>query len=176
MADLIVVGDRVLIDPKTGEEKTDTGLVVPASVSDQENVQSGRVVKTGPGYLTQNPEYSETESWKELTTPVRYLPLQANPGDHAFFLRNEAIDLRYDEKHYLVVPHQAIVALLRADDHDGSGNGDGPADGGDDPNGPSLDGPDAPREEPSDTTVEDIEDLWDDDDDDADTPDPGQLA
>lgn len=140
MADLIVVGDRVLIQPETGEEKTDTGLVVPASVSDQENVQNGRVVKTGPGYLTQNPEYTETESWKESTTPVRYLPLQANPGDHAFFLRNEAIDLRYDETHYLIVPHKAILALVRDD------------------------GPDRPREEPSDTTVEDIEDLWDEDD------------
>ncbi|PQJ33565.1 chaperonin [Salinibacter sp. 10B] len=136
MADLIVVGDRVLIQPETGEEKTDTGLVVPASVSDQDNVQNGRVVKTGPGYLTQNPEYTETESWKESTTPVRYLPLQANPGDHAFFLRNEAIDLRYDGTHYLIVPHKAILALIRDD---------------------------GPREEPSDTTVDDLEDLWDED-------------
>jgi co-chaperonin GroES (HSP10) len=175
MADLIVVGDRVLIDPKTGEEKTDAGLVVPASVSDQENVHSGRVVKTGPGYLTQNPEYSETESWKESTEPVRYLPLQANPGDHAFFLRNEAIDLRYDDKHYLVVPHQAILALIRENGHGDSGDDSGPS-GGDGPDNPPLDGPDAPREEPSDTTVEDIEDLWDGDDDDADGPDPGRLA
>jgi co-chaperonin GroES (HSP10) len=172
MSDLIVVGDRVLIDPETGEEKTDAGLVVPASVSDQENVQSGRVVKTGPGYLTQNPEYSETESWKESTTPVRYLPLQANPGDHAFFLRNEAIDLRYDDKQYLVVPHQAILALIRENGH-GDGNGGGPGGPGPDgPEGPSVaDGPDGPREEPSDTTVEDIEDLWDGDEDDPSAPD-----
>lgn len=136
MADLIVVGDRVLIDPETGEEKTDTGLVVPATVSDQENVQSGRVVQTGPGYLTQNPEYTETESWKESTTPVRYLPLQANPGDHAFFLRNEAIDLRYDNTHYLIVQHSAILALVRED---------------------------GTPEEPSDTTLDDLEDLWDGD-------------
>jgi len=176
MADLIVVGDRVLIDPKTGEEKTDAGLVVPASVSDQENVHSGRVVKTGPGYLTQNPEYSETESWKESTEPVRYLPLQANPGDHAFFLRNEAIDLRYDDKHYLVVPHQAILALIRENGHGGSDDESGPSGGGEPPDGPPLDGPDTPREEPSDTTVEDIEDLWDDDTDESDGPDPGRLA
>lgn len=136
MANLIVVGDRVLIDPQTSEEKTDSGLVLPASVSEQENVRSGRVVKTGPGYLTQNPEYTETESWKESTTPVRYLPLQANPGDHAFFLRNEAIDLRYESKHYLIVQHSAILALVRED---------------------------RTTEEPSDTTLDDIEDLWDED-------------
>lgn len=136
MANLIVVGDRVLIQPQTGEEKTDTGLVLPASVAGQENVQSGRVVKTGPGYLTQNPEYTETESWKESTTPVRYLPLQANPGDHAFFLRDEAIELRYENSHYVIVPHSAILALVRED---------------------------GTPEEPSDTTLDDLEDLWDGD-------------
>lgn len=137
MAELIVVGDRVLIQPQTGEEKTDTGLVLPASVSDQEDVTNGRVVKTGPGYLTQNPEYSETESWKESTTPVRYLPLQANPGDHAFFLRSEALNLRYDGTHYMIVPHSAILALVREDET---------------------------PEERSNTTLDDLEDLWDEDD------------
>lgn len=138
MAELIVIGDRVLVRPQTGEEKTDTGLVLPASVSDQEDVKSGRVVKTGPGYLTQNPEYSETESWKESTTPVRYLPLQAQPGDHAFFLPSEAIDLRYDGTHYMIVPHNAILALVREDS--------------------------SPEEEPSDTTLDDLDDLWDEED------------
>lgn len=138
MADLIVVGDRVLIRPQTSEEQTDSGLVLPASVSGQEDVQNGRVVKTGPGYLTQNPEYTESESWKESTTPVRYLPLQAQPGDHAFFLPSEAIDLRYDGTQYMIVPHQAILALVREDG--------------------------TPEEEPSDTTLDDIEDLWDEGD------------
>lgn len=133
MAELIVVGDRVLIEPQTGEETTDAGLVLPASVSQQEGVKGGRVVKTGPGYLTQNPEYSESETWKESKTPVRYLPLQAEPGDYAFFVRSEAIDLRYDDTNYLIVPHSAILALVRGD---------------------------GTPEEPSDTTLEDLEDLW----------------
>ncbi len=137
MADLIVVGDRVLIEPQTGEDKTDTGLVLPASVSQQGEVVSGRVVKTGPGYLTQNPEYSESETWKESETPVRYLPLQADPGDYAFFMGNEAIDLRYEETNYMIVQHNAILALVRGDD--------------------------TPEEEPSDTTIDDLEDLWDED-------------
>jgi len=133
MAELIVVGDRVLIEPQTEEERTDSGLVLPASVSNQEGVESGRVVKTGPGYLTQNPEDSESESWKD-STPVRYLPLQAEPGDHAFYVRDEAVDLRYDETNYLIVPHNAILALVREDQT---------------------------PEEPSDTTLDDIEDLLD---------------
>lgn len=134
MADLIVVGDRVLIEPQTGEEKTDTGLVLPASVSNQEDVMSGRVVKTGPGYLTQNPEYSESETWKESETPVRYLPLQAEHGDYAFFVENEAIDLRYEKTRYMIVSHNAILALVRGNDS---------------------------SEDPSDTTIDDIDDLED---------------
>lgn len=113
MSELIVVGDRVLIEPQVGEQETDSGLVLPASVAEQENVRSGRVIDTGPGYLTQNPEYSETETWKESETPVRYLPLQAQPGDYAFFLRQEAIKLRYEQTDYLIVPHSAILALIR---------------------------------------------------------------
>ena len=137
MADLIVVGERVLIEPETGEDKTDTGLVLPASVSQQGEVLSGRIVKTGPGYLTQNPEYSASEDWKESETPVRYLPLQAEPGDVAFFMSNEAIDLRYEDTNYMIVNHKAILALVR--------------------------GTDTPDKEPSDTTIDDLEDLWDED-------------
>ncbi len=113
MSELIVVGDRVLIEPQVGEQKTDSGLVLPASVAEQENVRSGRVVKTGPGYLTPNPEYSESETWKQTDDPVRYLPLQARPGDFAFFLRKEAIEIRYEDTSYLIVPHSAILALVR---------------------------------------------------------------
>ncbi|MFB6098330.1 MAG: co-chaperone GroES [Salinibacter sp.] len=138
MAELIVVGDRVLIEPQTGEDKTETGLVLPASVSQQGEVLSGRVVKTGPGYLTQNPEYSESETWKESETPVRYLPLQAEEGDIAFFMSNEAMDLRYEETNYMIVHHNAILALVR--------------------------GTEPPEEEPSDTTIDDLEDLWDEED------------
>lgn len=132
MAELIVVGDRVLIKPQTGQQRTDSGLLVPASVAKQENVRGGRIVKTGPGYLTQNPEYTESETWKQSETPVRYLPLQAEPGDYAFFLRQESIRLRYDGEDYLIVPHSAILALLR--DHE--------------------------DDDLSDTTIDDLDDLW----------------
>jgi co-chaperonin GroES (HSP10) len=118
MAELIVVGDRVLIRPEKGEQRTDSGLLLPESVAAQENVRSGRVVSTGPGYLTPNPEYSEGESWKQSSDPVRYLPLQAEPGDLAFFMRQEAIQLRHDGDEYLIVPHSAILALLRQDGED----------------------------------------------------------
>lgn len=36
MGELILVGDRVLIDPADGEQKTQSGLVLPATVTEKD--------------------------------------------------------------------------------------------------------------------------------------------
>ncbi|NNE34467.1 MAG: co-chaperone GroES [Rhodothermales bacterium] len=115
MSELIMVADRVLIEPDDGEKKTRTGLLLPASVLESERVQVGMVVRVGPGYVIPNPEYSDTEPWAEPKAPVRYLPLQARIGDEAYFVRKDAIEVTYEEKNYLIVHHQSILALLRPD-------------------------------------------------------------
>jgi co-chaperonin GroES (HSP10) len=114
MSELILVGDRVLIAPDAGERQTDSGLYLPASIAEQERVQLGRVVRVGPGYVLPNPEYSESEPWVTNRDAVRYLPLQAAPGDVAFFLRKEAIEIEYNAEKYLIIPHSAILALERS--------------------------------------------------------------
>ena len=118
MEDIIIVGDRVLIEPEHGEKQTKSGLYLPATVIDRERVSLGRVVRIGPGYSIPNPEYSEDEPWAPSRPPVRYLPLQAQPGDLAFFLRKEMIEITFREKDYIIVSHNAILALVRpsADD------------------------------------------------------------
>ena len=47
--ELIVVGDRVLIAPEEGEERSRVGLYLPASAVDNQAVQGGTVIATGPG-------------------------------------------------------------------------------------------------------------------------------
>lgn len=116
MNELILVGDRVLVAPDDGERQTRAGLYLPATVTEQDRVQGGRVIKVGPGYLMPNPDYAEDEPWARPRQAVRYLPLQARPGDFAFFLRKQAIELTYEEQTYLIVPHGAILALIRPDD------------------------------------------------------------
>ncbi len=113
MQEIIIVGDRVLIELEPGEKQTQSGLYLPATVTDQERVSIGRVVRTGPGYVIPNPEYSEGEVWAPSRDAARYLPLQARPGDLAFFLRKELIEVSLNGKHYIVVPHGAILALIR---------------------------------------------------------------
>ncbi|MFN3382571.1 MAG: co-chaperone GroES, partial [Runella zeae] len=52
---LIVVGDRVLIKPKNPVDQTSSGLYLPATVTEKEQVQSGYVIKVGPGYPIPSP-------------------------------------------------------------------------------------------------------------------------
>lgn len=118
MSELMVVGDRVLIEPLAGEQMTESGLVLPATVTEKDKVGGGRVVRIGPGYLTANPEYSESEPWKKPHQAVRYLPLQAEVGDFAYFLKNETIEFVYKGREFLVVRHNSILALVRPDSSD----------------------------------------------------------
>ena len=118
MSELIVVGDRVLIEPEEGDRTTDSGLLLPASIAESDRVGSGRVTLVGPGHLVPNPEYTEGEPWAASKKAGRYLPLQAQIGDLAFFLRKESVELTYRRKKYIILPHHAILALVRPSSDD----------------------------------------------------------
>lgn len=117
VSELILVGDRVLLELEEEEQTTQSGIVLPPSVSDKDQVRRGRVVRVGPGYLMANPEYSD-EPWRKPNDAVRYLPLQAQPGDLAYYLRKEAIELRHEGRSYQIVQHGAIVILMRPEPKD----------------------------------------------------------
>src|SRR4030042_4893841 len=110
---LIVVGDRVLISPDEGEERTKVGLYLPQTVMDKESVQSGRITATGPGIPLPDPQDLGDEPWKSLQAPVKHVPMQAREGDYAIFLRKASVEIKYEGKPYLVVPQSAILVLLR---------------------------------------------------------------
>ena len=110
---IIVVGDRVLIKPETDLEKTKSGLYLPPGVNEKEKVQSGYVIKVGPGYPIPAPT-DESEVWKENKT--KYIPLQAREGDLALFLRKDAIEIELDKQKMLIVSQSTILLLLRDDE------------------------------------------------------------
>ncbi|HIE43462.1 MAG TPA: co-chaperone GroES [Candidatus Omnitrophica bacterium] len=110
--ELIVVGDKVLIEPDEGVGKTDAGLYLPETVKEKEKVQTGRVIKIGPGYPVPDPHLLEQEPWSK-TSKDRYFPLQALEGDYCIFLRDQAIEIEFEKKKYVVVPNSAILLLVR---------------------------------------------------------------
>lgn len=111
--ELIVVGDRVLIEPDTGEDKTETGLYLPQGVKEKDKVQGGRIAKIGPGYPVADPQSLEIEPWQTPKSDNKYFPLQAKEGDYCIFLRNAGIEIEFEHKKYMVVPHAAILVLFR---------------------------------------------------------------
>jgi len=108
----IMVGDRVLIKPKTPQGKTKSGLYLPPGVQEKEKIHSGYVLKVGPGYpipaITDN-----EEPWKEKRNEVKYVPLQPEIGDVAVYLQNSAWEIEFKNEKYVIVPHNAILMLIR---------------------------------------------------------------
>ena len=112
---LIVVGDRVLIKPGKHSDKTSSGLYLPAGVQEKEKIQSGYVIKVGPGYPLPLP-VDEDDVWKGKDDLVKYLPLQAQEGDLAIFLQKGAIEVIYEEEKYFIVPQASILMLEREEE------------------------------------------------------------
>jgi co-chaperonin GroES (HSP10) len=113
---LIVVGDRVLIVPEEGEERTKVGLYLPPTAIDAQQVQGGRVVAVGPGTPVGAPTELDSEPWKIRGAEPKYLPVQAEVGDYALFFRRASVEITFEGTRYLVVPHAAILTLVREED------------------------------------------------------------
>jgi co-chaperonin GroES (HSP10) len=87
-------------------------LYLPPSAVEKESVQSGYVIKTGPGFpipaLT-----DDDEPWKEVKEEVKYVPLQAQVGDLAVYLNKTGVEIEFKNEKYMILPHSAILMLVR---------------------------------------------------------------
>ncbi len=112
----LMIGDKVLIKPKNPQSHTKTGLYLPPTVQEKEKIQCGYVIKTGPGYAipAQN---EDLEVWeKKEDAEARYIPLQAKVGDLAVYLQNASYEIAFNDEKYVIIPHSAILMLIREDD------------------------------------------------------------
>jgi len=108
----IIVGDRVLIKPKSPMEKTKGGLLLPPSVQENERLQSGYVIKVGPGYPI--PAIADfDEPWKNKSEEVKYVPIQPREGDLAVYLQSSAYELEFNNNKYVIVSQSSILLLIR---------------------------------------------------------------
>jgi co-chaperonin GroES (HSP10) len=112
LSKFILVGDRVLVKPKNPQSKTKSGLYLPPTVQDNEKVQSGYIVKTGPGYPI--PAMADQEDfWKAGKEDVKYIPLQAKEGDLAVYLQKTGYEIEFNSEKYIILPHSAILIIIR---------------------------------------------------------------
>ncbi len=111
----ILIGDRVLIKPKSASQRTKGGLYLPPGVEENRKIQSGYVIKSGPGYPIPAPVETD-EPWKETRDNLKYFPLQAAEGDLAIFLQDSAFEIEFNNEKYSIVPHSSILMLVRDED------------------------------------------------------------
>src|SRR5687767_13988777 len=117
--ELIVVGDRVLVKLEDGEERTNVGLYLPPTAVDNQAVQSGIIVATGPGLPLPAPDSGSDEPWRVTSSrETRFVPMQAKIGDYALFFRKAAVEITFEHERFLVVSPAAILALVRHDEID----------------------------------------------------------
>ena len=108
----IVIGDRVLIKPKSAADRTKSGLLLPPGVQEKESIQSGYVVKVGPGYPIPAVADSD-EPWKNKSDEVKYVPLQPKEGDLAVYLQNNSWEIEFNSEKYIILSQSAILLLIR---------------------------------------------------------------
>ncbi len=114
---LIVVGDRLLVRPEEGEERTNTGLYLPATAVSSRMAQAGWVVTVGPGLPIPDLAEAHEEPWRSRGEPgePRYVPMQAQEGDFVLFMRKAAVEITFEGAQYLIVPNAAVLVLVRED-------------------------------------------------------------
>ena len=112
---VLVVGDRLLIQPDKGDKTSPAGLYLPPSVVEKQEVKGGIVVEVGPGIPLGSPNDPMDEPWKENKSDIKYIPTQAEIGDYALYLGKASIEIEIEKKEYLIVPQSAILILIRDD-------------------------------------------------------------
>jgi co-chaperonin GroES (HSP10) len=108
----ILIGDRVLIRPKIVVGKTCSGLILPPGIEEKEEVQSGLVIKIGPG-IPLGPFDDDGEVWKLNEQETKYIPLQVKESDTAVYLQSKGWEVEFYRKKYVIVPQMAILMAVR---------------------------------------------------------------
>lgn len=90
------LGDRVIIEPASREEKTKSGIVLPETI-DKERPEEGKVVAVGPGRRIENGEI---------------VPVGVKKGDVVLFTKYGPNEIKVGGKELLVAKEDDILAIL----------------------------------------------------------------
>jgi chaperonin GroES len=89
------MGDRVVVKPKSREETTKSGLVLPDTAS--ERPQQGDVLSVGPGRILDN------------GTRVQ---MDVKQGDTVLFAKYSGTEFKLDDEELLILSERDVLAVI----------------------------------------------------------------
>jgi chaperonin GroES len=89
------LGDRVVIQPSEGQEKTKGGIVLPDTA--KEKPQEGKIIAVGTGKKTED---------------GKVIPLTVKAGDKVLYGKYSGTEITVDGEEYLIVREEDILAIV----------------------------------------------------------------
>lgn len=90
------LGDRLIVEPVSVDEITKAGIILPDTI-DKEKPEKGKVLAVGPGKLLENGSR---------------IPLEVKVGDMVVFKKYSPDEVTIDDKVYLVLSENDIMAIV----------------------------------------------------------------
>ena len=89
------MGDRVVVKPKSREETTKSGLVLPDTAS--ERPQQGDVMSVGPGRMLENGKRVE---------------MDVKQGDTVLFAKYSGTEFKLEDEDLLILSERDVLAVI----------------------------------------------------------------
>jgi len=90
------LGDRVLLEPISSEEKTKSGIVLP-DTAEKERPEQGKVIAVGTGKALDDGSLK---------------PLELKKGDTVLFSKYGPTEIKIGTKEYLIAKEEDILAII----------------------------------------------------------------
>ena len=90
------LGDRVLVEPIAGEEKTKTGIYLPDTAS-KERPEQGKVIAVGEG---------------KMLDSGKVVPVKVKQGQKVLFTKYGPNEIKVGGKEYLIAKEEDILAII----------------------------------------------------------------
>ena len=90
------LSNHILIEPIKEEEKTKSGILLPAT-AEKERPEQGKVIAVGPG---------------RKTSAGKIIPVDIKEGDRVLFTKYGPNEIKIEDKEYLIAKEEDILAIL----------------------------------------------------------------
>jgi chaperonin GroES len=89
------IGDKIVVKVSDGEEKTKGGIIIPTSAV--EKPQIGIILAVGDGKILENGQHIQPN---------------VKVGDKILFAKYSGVEVKLDDKEYVVLKENDILAIL----------------------------------------------------------------